>query len=263
MDCLAYCSASAYQIKSLFDYLKHQYRTTLYKDVIHVELLLPESKGDLFIFSFGATVFWGSSKEQNLKFLDELKPFEKEGQEELEIDEFTYIFGDTLKIFEDEIVLPNHETLTKLAVSFAIAQSVKLAAFEASTLKSFNAVRSIPEDLAKKGNISLSRNEIRKKMGTLFIERSRVNLHVDALDAPDFFWEYPELEPYYRLVANYLDLQTREEVLNKRLDIIHELFEMLGNELDHQHSSRLELTIILLIVIEVVLTLARDVFHVF
>jgi uncharacterized Rmd1/YagE family protein len=44
--------------------------------------------------------------------------------------------------------------------------------------------------------------------------------------------------------------------------VIHELFEMLGNELNHQHSSRLEWTIIGLIVMEVFLTLLRDVFRV-
>jgi uncharacterized Rmd1/YagE family protein len=41
---------------------------------------------------------------------------------------------------------------------------------------------------------------------------------------------------------------------------VHELFEMLGNELNHQHSSRLEWTIIWLIIIEVglsILHLAR------
>ena len=56
-------------------------------------------------------------------------------------------------------------------------------------------------------------------------------LHVDVLDTPEFFWEYPELEPLYIMTANYLDIETRVEVLNQRLDVIHELFEMLGNEL--------------------------------
>jgi uncharacterized Rmd1/YagE family protein len=63
-------------------------------------------------------------------------------------------------------------------------------------------------------------------------------------------------------MANYLDLESRVEVLNQRLGVIHELFEMLGNELNHQHSSRLEWTIIGLIVMEVILTLLRDVFRV-
>ena len=64
------------------------------------------------------------------------------------------------------------------------------------------------------------------------------------------------------MVSNHLDIENRVTVLNQRLDIVHELFEMLGNELNHQHSSRLEWTIICLIVIEVMLTLLRDVFEV-
>jgi len=102
--------------------------------------------------------------------------------------------------------------------------------------------------------------EIRKRMGELFNVRSSINLRLDVLDSPDFFWEYPELEPLYLQVAADEELQKRLEVLNKRLNVVHEMFEMLGNELNHQHSSRLEWTIICLIVIEVVLTLLRDVF---
>ena len=64
------------------------------------------------------------------------------------------------------------------------------------------------------------------------------------------------------MVANYLDIETRVEVLNQRLDVVHELFQMLGSELNHQHSSRLEWTIIWLIIIEVILTLLKDVFRI-
>lgn len=263
MECNAYCSSSSYQIKSLFEALKHKYKTTLYREVLHAEIRGSSTEGDLFVFPYGATVFWGIPKEKNQEILKELSPFELEHNDEVETDEFTYIFSDAPKVIEDEIILPNQETLTKLAVSHGIAQSVKLGTFETAILKTFNNTRNIPLDLMKKGKISLSRNEIRKKMGELFIERSTITLHVDALDLPDFFWEYPELEPLYRMITSYLDVQTRVEVLNKRLNIIHELFEVLGNELNHQHSSRLELTIILLIVIEVVLSLMRDVFRIF
>ena len=59
------------------------------------------------------------------------------------------------------------------------------------------------------------------------------------------------------MIANHLDLETRIEVLNQRLDIVHDLFEMLGNELNHQHSSKLEWIIIWLIVIEVVMSIVH------
>lgn len=263
MECNAYCTASSYLIKPLFEALKYKYKTSLYREVIHAEVKGSPVEGDLFIFPYGATVFWGIAKEQSVEILKELTSFEIERNEEMETDEFTYIFSDAPKVIEDEIILPNQETLTKLAISHGIAQSVKLGTFETAILKTFNNTRNIPLDLMKKGKISLSRNEIRKKMGELFVERSTITLHVDALDLPDFFWEYPELEPLYRMITSYLDVQARVEVLNKRLNIIHELFEVLGNELDHQHSSRLELTIILLIVIEVILSLLRDVFRIF
>ncbi len=141
--------------------------------------------------------------------------------------------------------MPNQDVLTRLAISHGIAQSVKLGTFENTVRRIFNHTRHIPEDLAKQGRIGLSRKEIRRKMGELFIERNSINLHVDVLDTPEFFWEYSELEPFYAMTANYLDIETRVEVLNHRLDVVQELFEMLGNELNHQHSSRLEWTIIL------------------
>ena len=81
------------------------------------------------------------------------------------------------------------------------------------------------------------------------------------LDTPEFFWEHPELEPFYRRTSHYLDITKRVEALNRRLNVVHELFEILRNELNHQYSSRLEWTIIILIVIEVVVTLMVDLFH--
>ncbi len=262
MDCRAYCTASAYHIKALYERFKQVgANVTLYRDVIH--FVVPgEVIGDIFYFPYGATVFWGLSLERCCAYLEQIKEFEEQPIEEIEMDEFTFIVGEMPKIAEDEIILPNLDVLSRLAISHGLAQSVKLGTFESALRKTFNHTKHIPEDLAKHGRISLSRREIRRKMGELFIERSSINLHVDVLDTPEFFWEYTELEPLYAMTANYLDLETRVEVLNQRLDVIHELFEMLGNELNHQHSSRLEWTIIGLIIMEVTLTLLRDVFRV-
>lgn len=262
MDCRAYCTASSYHIKTLYERLKHVgANVTLYRDVVHFNVP-GEAMEDIFYFSYGATVFWGLSIEQCQSYLAQIKEFEEQPLDEIESDEFTYIFGDTPKIVEDEIILPDTEVLSRLAISHGLAQSVKLGTFESAIRKTFNHTKHIPEDLAKRGRIPLSRKEIRRKMGELFIERNSVNLHFDVLDTPEFFWEYTELEPLYAMAAKYLDVETRVEVLNQRLDVIHELFEMLGNELNHQHSSRLEWTIIILIVMEVILTLMRDVFRV-
>ncbi len=262
MECRAYCTSVSYPIKRLLEHFKLMgAETNLYRDVVHnrVRTLI---SGDVFYFSYGVVVFWGFNQEQCLPYLEQLKDFIGPLDEEIESDVFSYTYGDVPRIVEDEIYLPNDEALTFLAISHGLAQSVKLGTFETAIRKTFIHTKHIPEDLAKHGRIPLSRKEIRRKMGELFIERNSINLHVDVLDTPEFFWEYSELEPLYAMTSNYLDVDSRVEVLNQRLDVIHELFEMLGNELNHQHSSRLEWTIIALIVFEVVLTLLKDVFHV-
>lgn len=261
MRCTGYCTASAYEIPRLFQTLGKLGPVQLYKDTLHFQIREERRvRGDVFYFSYGAVVFWGFSQEEEKRFLADLKEFERDPCSRTE-DEFTYIYGDELRIEEDEIVLQNKGTLTKLAVSYGVAQSIKLNVFEDSIFKTYETTKWLPAELAVKGKISLSRKAISRKMGELFIERNTINIHTEILDTPEFFWEHPELEAFYRRIAHYLDVTKRVDVLNRRLNVIHELFEILRNELNHQYSSRLEWTIIILIVIEVVLAVLRDIFH--
>lgn len=261
MRCIAYCTAASYDIPRLFAFLQMSGTAQLYRDVIHFE---PKSGGnrELFYFPFGVAIFWGYQEAEEKEILAGLKKFERESVEKIEIDEFSYLYGDRIQIEQDEITLPKKGALTKLSLSYAIGQSVKLTVFEETVATTIEHSKQIPKDLAMKGKIPLSRKEASKKMGELFLERNYINLHTDILDTPEFFWEHPELEPFYRRMILYLDMSKRVELLNRRLNLMHELFEMLGNELNHQQTWRLEITIVGLIVIEVILALLHDLFHV-
>ena len=262
MRCTTYCTASAYDIPRLFQSLQKFGSTQLFRDCVHI--LIKEErrpKGDIFYFAYGCVVLWGFTEEEEQAILGAVKEFEKDPMAKPEMDEFTFSFGDTMTIEEDEIILNTKNTLTKLAISYGIAQSVKLTTFEETIQKTIDKTKSLPEDLANKGKIAMSRTEISRKMGELFIERNFINLHSETLDTPEFFWNYPELEPFYRRTAHYLDVSKRVEVLNKRLTVVHELFEILSNQLNHQHTSRLETIIIVLIVIEVIIAVLSDLLH--
>ena len=76
-------------------------------------------------------------------------------------------------------------------------------------------------------------------------------LYKAILDNPDFFWEDDEWLPVYSRVAKYLEVDRRADVLNKRLDILKELFDMLATELHNSHSNKLEWIVIILIMVEV------------
>ena len=262
MRCTSYCTASAFDIPKLFQSLSAHHTVQLFRNVVYVGI--SENKNhvkDVFYFSYGVVLCWGMNEEEELEALAAIKDFEKEPNQKVEIDEFTYVYGNSMKIEEDEIMLHNKNILTKLAISHGVAQSVKLTTFEELIQKTIDLTKHIPTELARKGKIPLSRKEISKKMGELFMERNFINLHAEILDTPEFFWDYPELEPFYRRSSHYLDVSKRVDILNKRLAIIHELLEILSVELNHQHSSRLEWTIIILIVIEVFILILKDIFR--
>lgn len=261
MRCVAYCTAASYNIRRLQDALKARYKANLFRDVVHFDLGSDSGHSDdvkdIFCFGYGVVVMWGLRVEEEQEVLILLKEFQNDSQEIYECELMSFIFGSKAAIEEEIIELPDTDVLSRLAVSHGLAQSVRLATFEGLIQKTIDKTKHIPEQLAARGKIPLSKKEIRKKMGELFLERSSVNLHFDILDVPEFFWDHSELEYLYVLIANHLDLETRVEVLNQRLDIVHDLFEMLGNELNHQHSSKLEWIIIWLIVIEVILSIAH------
>ena len=262
MRCSCYCTASSYDIPRLFQHLQKLGSTQLFRDVIHIQIKDDSHvKGEIFYFPYGSIVCWGFTEEEEKDILNSLKEFEREPNAKSELDEFTFTYGEIIKIEEDEITLHNKSTLTKLAISHGLAQSVKLTIFEELIQKTIDNTKQLPIDLVRKGKIKLSRKEISKKMGEIFIERSFINLHSEILETPEFFWDYPELEPFYRRTAHYLDVNKRVEALNKRLNVVHELIEILSSELNHQYSSRLEVTIILLILVDVIIALLRDLFH--
>lgn len=257
MRCTPYCTATEYDTVRLINYLKSSYTVTRYREVLHIQV--NKEEGDVFFFPYGAIVCWGLDLIQENAIREEIKPFEQQHLEAVEEDTFFYIYSAQAKIEEDEIMLPDRNVLTKLAFSHGLAQSVKLSAFEQTIQKTIHLTRELPELLEKQGSIRLSRKDIRRMMGRLFIDRSSINLHQELLDTPEFFWEHADLESYYAMTAHYLDRERRVMVLNQRLLILQELFDMLAAELNHQHSSRLEWTIIWLIVIEVFLHVMTDI----
>lgn len=263
MRCIAYCTAAAYNLKNFaLNCDQESIKYKLYdKQVIHLPNFM--EKGDVFIFSYGCIVFWDYTRKHEHQIINKLKEWATGSTQETESDEFTVLVHskkdkDAPTIEHDTIILSGHRVLDKLSISFGLAQSVKLNVFEDILAKTIAETERLPESLAKNGKISLSRREISKKMGRLFLVRNSINLHTDMLDTPDFFWDHSGHEPLYKLVLKNLDVPLRVDVLNRRLDMIQELFSMLGAELNHQHSSLLEWIIIILISVEIGLFMVKE-----
>jgi uncharacterized Rmd1/YagE family protein len=79
------------------------------------------------------------------------------------------------------------------------------------------------------------------------------------LDEPDFLWDNDHYEPLYKRMVKYLDVNNRVKILNKRLDILRELVEVLNQELTQQHGDKLEWIIIWLLVAEILISVGWNI----
>jgi len=259
MRCVAISSDYSFDMEELSKLIAAYAPLTKFGDVVHG--VDPEKKGDIFFFPYGVVVYWGLEKSDENELLRLVKKVRGESLGSFARDTLEYEYGKYPSLNDDVIILPDKEVLTKLACSHALAQSVKLAGFESIIQKTTRATRDILKTLSTKGKIALSRKDIRHLMGKILLDRNSINLHLELLYTPKYFWSNSDIEPIYQMTIAYVDLHDRVSNLNHRLEVMHELFNMLAAELNNQHSALLEWIIIFLITFEVFITLSKDFFH--
>lgn len=266
MRCSSYCTASEYKMDDLVANLnKIGLEPQHFDDVLYVQKQRSKDSGyiDIFFFPFGCLTIWGADESQEKIILSDIESITI-GKINEPVADFIYCeYNEEVeKTFIDEeqnkIILADKSTFVKLSISHALAQSVKLSVLEKSVSNLIVQTTPIQQELARTGSVSLSKKEILQQIGILFNERYSISLHSDILDTPEFFWRRPSYEPLYLMTAEFQDIQVRQNIMNHRLNMIHELLDILSNDLNYKHSTKLEWIIIILIGLEVVLSLAHD-----
>lgn len=260
LRCVSFCTAVSYDLNALANSFKRKgYFTRLFRDVLHVSS--DKKLTDIFFFNYGAFVCWGYNKRQELKWVDYVKQYAIGSLPFIEMDHFCYYYGEEVSIdvhdrFKlDIITLDSDNPQIKLAISYGLGQSIKLNVFEGTIQDTVRKNSTLPQEIAERGVVSLSRRAIAQRMGEIFIARSSINLNSEYLDTPEFFWRNPNLESFYMMTKKFLDIPSRVMALNQKLDVLQELLDILNSQIEHRHSTLLEMTIILLIGIEIVISL--------
>ncbi len=224
--------------------------------------LINTENNKYFVFPYGVVVCWGDGDISDALVL--LKDYLTEpiSSEQRVSDTYSVVMNsDNKKLFErDTIYLDEDDDSKMLAVSHPFAQSLRLIEIEDKTIESIKKISHIPKDLAENGKIRESKKSIFKLQGHLYSLKSKISLEYSILDKPEFFWENPEFDHYYVQVANYLELPARIEVVNRKMETIDQILSILSDELNHRHSTKLEVIIIVLILVEVITFFLKDIF---
>ncbi len=233
-------------------------------------LLLKVRLGDLdcFILEIGVLVCWGCSRPELALIAQKLRKYVKNDYDftppSMYEDDFVYIpaslrgnSGAPLLSYirGDVIYLSTDSGYERLSYSYAIAQSVKLDAYEDAIGRAIAEVKDIPEKIVASGQVGMTVKELNQRIGELYIHRSNLNLHSDILDTPNCLWDLDTVSAVYRLCRKYQDIEKRLTILNQRLDVMKDMYEMVQSELHISDYSRLEMIVVWLIVLEVLIDL--------
>ncbi|KAK9372496.1 uncharacterized protein V1513DRAFT_452136 [Lipomyces chichibuensis] len=215
---------------------------------------------EIFVFEYGVVVLWGFTVQEEQRFLREIPRFELEklAPQDVQIEEFNYYITKSYqpRIYNDFIALRDASNyMTKLSISHAIAQSVKISLFEELVDHTIKTTQDIPIGIARTGKVQMSRKKIMMQIGDLFILRININLHGSIIDSPELMWSEPQLEPLYQATKSYLEINQRVSVLNQRLEVISDLLQMLKEQLGHTHEEYLEFVVIILIAAEIMVAM--------
>jgi uncharacterized Rmd1/YagE family protein len=170
-------------------------------------------------------------------------------------DEMAFVYGEQSAFKWDVATLSTRESGEKLAISFALAKSSLLSIYEWRLQRTIDRNSHIPEELAKNGKIEMSREEISKEVGRIFLVKHGINLDASLIDTPEEFWEDDRFEGVYARCIKYFEISKRLELVNNRLTMIKDLHDVLIESAESKHSAYLEWIIIVLIIAEVVLDL--------
>lgn len=199
----------------------------------------------VFIFDYGTVVIWGMTVTQESRFLSDIAKFADTPlpPESLQTEDFNFYYTREYqaRIYNDFISLRDSRNyMTKLAISHALAQSVKTSLFEDLVSATIEATSPLPALIAETGSINLTRRQLNMKIGELFILRINIHLQGSVLDSPELMWAEPALEPVYAAVRSYLEIEQRVELLTERLSVIGDLLAVLREQGSRRHDEVLE-----------------------
>lgn len=258
MECLSYCLAEKIDLHLLERNARglEIYRVARQSQMIIIDPIgLP---GVCFIFANGTMVTWGLKRHQLRPYLNLVAQSAAQLLAKPLFDGVSYRMSDITKFFPhdyfsvDCLMLEDNSLDVKVSLSYGFSQSIKLKYYEEKLEALIHRYLPITQKLSNKIKMFTSRKKMQKIIGEILSAKAELNLTGDLLYMPKFFWQHPNLEENFLKLQKYMDIQLRTKALNEKLNTLNEIFLMFNGYVENQHSNRLELVIIILIVIEIV-----------
>ena len=220
----------------------------------------PASGGTVFIYPFGAVVFFDVAPEvraSELQRLARVRPGLTKAQvlnEELSVREMP----DARPDIENGILVVDALSFERASVvALTVAQSAAMDYYESIVDQMFVTTDKLGEELEKAGTMPMRTRHLHKFIGATVGTRSEVLSILHLLDKPDAAWDDPGADRIYQKLRAEFDLVDRYQSLELKLRAVQDTLEVITDVARDRRLLLLEATVVLLILFEIVLSLVR------
>lgn len=160
-----------------------------------------------------------------------------------------------LEVQFDRVVLPEASIPALKVISLLLAQSVAMDYYEEDVQEILTRSDAITRSLQGEGRLPGRVGDLVKFIGSCIATKNGIIATLALFDKPDSAWEVQSLDRLYNSLRLELELDDRFRALEAKLRMIQENLVLLVDLSQHRSTWRLEVTVVLLILFEVILTL--------
>jgi len=215
--------------------------------------------GQVFVYPFGAVVFAGVAPPDRERLLRELHQARPGLTTQVVRESFTVREGASHRVGIAEGVLQVDRLTPERAqiVALTVAQSAALEYYERIVDSLYERTGRLAEKLERDGTVPMRVRQLHRFIGEAIATRNEVLAVLTLLDKPDATWDDPAMDRIYSDLRAEFDLVDRFGAMELKLRSVQEGLVLVLDVARERRLMWVEVTVVLLIFIELVLSLAK------
>lgn len=213
----------------------------------------------IYLFKYGVVSFLNYDPVDISGFLLFISPFCKNQFIEPLSEEFIVETGaKESKVSYNKIEIVSADVNVIRIIMLNVSQSVTLDYYSEQSRRLLEETNNHTQMLERKGRLAISGVRLKKFIGRALLLKNRIAENLYIFDSPLETWEDEKLDKLYTELKKNFDLQERFRSVSEDLAIIKENLDLFKDILQYRNTVFLEWIVIILIAIEVVNYVLRE-----
>lgn len=216
----------------------------------------------LFVYNYGSVAFFNvpdEVQERELATLQEYKLPSEHGRATdvfyLELQEGAAAPAN--KVFFDRIVTQSLSYQIIKIACMLLAESTALEYYEVLIEDLLLKTNKFSKKLRQEGRMLESSEDLIKFIGLCLDTKQEIISNLYIVDSPDETWDSPELDRLHQDLKTMVEVDIRYRALEYKIKIVQESIEVIVDLAKGKRETRLEMTIILLIAVEILISIIQ------